>query len=103
MINKSILLAAGLLACGVAQAQTKTKPAAKPAARAAQLSGNPIFPGWYADPDAAIFGSQYWVYPTYSAKYEDQVFLDAFSSPDLVHWTQHPHVLDTAAVKWAHR
>ncbi len=41
-------------------------------------SGNPIFPGWYADPEAAIFGSQYWIYPTYSAPYEQQVFLDAF-------------------------
>ncbi len=49
-----------------------------------QISGNPVFPGWYADPDAAIFGSTYWVYPTYSAKYKEQVFLDAFSSQDLV-------------------
>jgi len=26
-----------------------------------------------------------------------------FSSPDLVHWTKHPRILDTASVKWAHR
>ncbi len=64
-------------------------------------SGNPIFPGWYADPEAAVFGKQYWVYPTFSAPYEQQVFMDAFSSPDLVHWTKHPHVLDSANVKWA--
>lgn len=69
----------------------------------AQTSGNPIFPGWYADPEAAIFGKQYWVYPTYSAPFNEQVYLDAFSSPDLVHWTKHPRILDTAAVKWAHR
>jgi hypothetical protein len=43
-------------------------------------SGNPIFQGWYADPDAAIFNNKYWVYPTYSARYKEQVFLDAFSS-----------------------
>jgi beta-xylosidase len=66
-------------------------------------SGNPIFPGWYADPDAAIFGDTYWVYPTYSAKYKEQVFLDAFSSKDLVHWTKHHDILDTASVKWAHK
>ncbi len=66
-------------------------------------SGNPIFPGWYADPDAAIFNNKYWVYPTYSAKYKEQVFLDAFSSDDLVKWKKHPHVLDTAAVKWANK
>ncbi|MEO6759403.1 MAG: glycoside hydrolase family 43 protein [Saprospiraceae bacterium] len=62
---------------------------------------NPIFPGWYADPEAAIFGKTYWVYPTYSAKYEEQVFLDAFASPDLKTWTKHPHIIDTLAVKWA--
>jgi beta-xylosidase len=66
-------------------------------------SGNPVFPGWYADPEGVIFENEYWIYPTYSAKYEKQVFLDAFSSPDLVNWTKHPHVLDTANVKWAKR
>jgi beta-xylosidase len=66
-------------------------------------SGNPIFPGWYADPEAAIFDSTYWVYPTTSEKYDKQVFFDAFSSPDLVRWTKHPHILDTSAIRWAHR
>lgn len=65
--------------------------------------GNPVFPGWYADPEGTIFGKQYWIYPTYSAPYNQQVFLDAFSSPDLVNWTKHPRILDTAAVKWAKR
>lgn len=68
-----------------------------------KTSGNPVFPGWYADPEAAVFGNQYWIYPTYSAKYEDQVFFDAFSSADLVHWTKHNKILDTANVKWAKR
>jgi len=95
MVKKLLLTLAGALACHVAAAQQPAKAASKP--------GNPIFPGWYADPEAAIFGSQYWIYPTYSAPYEQQVFLDAFSSPDLVHWTKHPRVLDTASVKWAHR
>jgi beta-xylosidase len=66
-----------------------------------QTSGNPIIKGWYADPEAAIFGKQYWVYPTYSAPYEQQVFMDAFSSNDLVSWQKHPHIIDTSAVKWA--
>ena len=66
-------------------------------------SGNPIFPGWYADPEAAVFDSNYWVYPTFSDKYNKQVFFDAFSSPDLVQWTKHPHILDTNAVRWAKR
>ncbi len=66
-------------------------------------SGNPIFPGWYADPEAAVFDSNYWVYPTFSDKYDKQVFFDAFSSPDLVQWTKHPRILDTNAVRWAKR
>lgn len=66
-------------------------------------SGNPIFPGWYADPEGAVFGDRYWVYPTYSARYEEQVFFDAFSSPDLVNWTKHSRILDTNRVTWARR
>lgn len=72
-------------------------------ARTAATSGNPIFPGWYADPEIAVIGNRYWIYPTYSDKFDRQVFLDAFSSPDLVHWTKHPRILDTTAVKWAKR
>jgi beta-xylosidase len=66
-------------------------------------SGNPINPGHYADPEGIVFGKTYWIYPTYSDVYEKQVFFDAFSSPDLVHWTKHERILDTANVKWAKR
>ena len=65
--------------------------------------GNPVFPGWYADPEGIIFNKTYWIYPTYSAPYEKQVFFDAFSSPDLVNWTKHSRILDTSSVKWAKR
>jgi len=64
---------------------------------------NPIIPGWYADPEARIFENQYWIYPTYSAPYNDQLFLDAFSSPDLVTWTKHERVLDAKNIAWAKR
>lgn len=66
-------------------------------------SGNPVIKGWYADPEAAIFQKQYWIYPTYSDVYNKQVFFDAFSSSDLVNWTKHEHILDSAAIKWAKR
>ncbi|SDD46615.1 glycoside hydrolase family 43 protein [Niabella drilacis] len=68
-----------------------------------KFSGNPLFPGWYADPEAVIFNKTYWIYPTYSAPYHKQVFMDAFSSRDLVHWKKHEKILDTASVKWAKR
>ncbi len=66
-------------------------------------AGNPVFDGWYADPEATIFDSTYWIYPTYSADFDKQVFMDAFSSPDLVNWTKHERIIDTASVKWAKR
>jgi beta-xylosidase len=65
------------------------------------LSQNPVIQGWYADPEGVIFKKQYWIFPTFSAKYEKQVFLDAFSSKDLVTWKKHSRILDTSKIKWA--
>ena len=89
-------------------------------------SGNPVFPGWYADPEAIIFDHTYWIYPTYSddfgqpdrstsfseqqlhlqkntinKQYLKQTFLNAFSSTDLITWKKYAHVLDIKDVKWA--
>lgn len=89
-------------------------------------SGNPVLPGWYADPEGIIFKDEYWIYPTYSDDYQQadrstefskqqleaqkntinkqyliQTFINAFSSKDLVNWTKHPHVLDVKNVQWA--
>lgn len=108
-----------LLIINVGSTYSQTKNPAK-------KSGNPIFPGWYADPEARIFGKTYWVYPTYSddylapdrsekisdeqlsiqkntinPQYIKQTFLNSFSSTDLIHWKKHPHVLDIQNIKWA--
>jgi hypothetical protein len=87
-------------------------------------SGNPVFEGWYADPEAIVYDREYWIYPTWSddyptavaldetrltlrqkrainKQYLKQTFMDAFSSTDLVHWTKHPRVLDIKNIKWA--
>jgi beta-xylosidase len=66
-----------------------------------ERAGNPVFDGWYADPEGTVFGDQYWIFPTFSAPYAKQVHMDAFSSPDLVNWTKHEQIIDTAAVAWA--
>lgn len=85
-------------------------------------SGNPIFPGWYADPEGTVFDDEYWIYPTLSLLYEEdkeiyrkdverqtdainpdynlQTHFDAFSSKDLVTWTKHPRVLSIEDVPW---
>ncbi len=68
-----------------------------------KMSGNPVFKGWYADPEGVVLDNQYWIFPTYSAPYEEQVFMDAFSSTNLVNWQKHSHIIDTSAVKWANR
>ncbi len=68
-----------------------------------KTSGNPLFAGWYADPEGAIFNNTFWIYPTYSAPFNQQVFMDAFSSTDLINWLKHEKIIDTVAVKWARR
>lgn len=92
--NILTLLAAPILLSGPAWAQQPATPT---------QPGNPVIAGWYADPEAAVFDSSIWIYPTYSAPYEQQVFLDAFSSTDLVNWQKHARIIDTAAVKWARK
>lgn len=85
---------AALCAVGVGFAQD---------ADAKKTSGNPVFPGWYADPEVAMFDGKYWIFPTYSAAFDDQTFFDCFSSTDLVNWTKHERVLTNENVKWARR
>lgn len=83
----------GLAACG--------QP--KQSAGEVVKSGNPVFEGWYADPEGIIYDDTYWIYPTWSDVYEKQTFFDCFSSKDLVTWTKHSAILDTTEVKWAKR
>lgn len=91
------------LMAGVAFAQEDAPVTARPDRLARATSGNPIVEGWYADPEGAVFGDRYWVFPTYSAPYDEQLHFDAFSSPDLVRWTKHERVLTSEAVSWARR
>ncbi|MBE6269253.1 MAG: arabinan endo-1,5-alpha-L-arabinosidase [Bacteroidales bacterium] len=67
----------------------------------AVTSGNPLFEGWYADPEGIIYDDTYWIYPTWSKPFHEQVFFDCFSSKDLVTWEKHPRIIDTTEVKWA--
>lgn len=84
-----------------AQSQTAAGVQGPVTKKKSKRAGNPVFPGWYADPEGTIINKQFWIYPTFSAPYKDQVFMDAFSSKDLVNWKKHNRVLDTANVKWA--
>ena len=63
-------------------------------------SGNPIAEGDYADPEGVVFGKTYWIYPTWSDRYENQLHFDCFSSKDLVKWTKHERIIDKSAISW---
>lgn len=64
-------------------------------------SRNPILPGWYADPEIHFFAGKYWLYPTWSAPYEEQTFYEAWSSEDLTDWKNEGRILDFADVPWS--
>jgi beta-xylosidase len=66
-----------------------------------KMSGNPVFPGWYADPELHLFEGRYYIYPTYSDAYEKQTFFEAFSSSDLTDWKSEGRILDFADVPWS--
>ena len=74
--------------------------AASLSASAQKTSGNPVFEGRYADPEGVVFGDTYWIYPTYSAPYGEQLHFDCFSSKDLVKWTKHERIIDNSRIKW---
>jgi beta-xylosidase len=66
-----------------------------------QSSGNPIFPGHYADPELHHFNNRFFIYPTTSDKYENQTSFRAFSSPDLTNWRDEGVILDFAQIPWS--
>lgn len=72
----------------------------KSAGKTAETSGNPLWEGWYADPEGVVVDGECWIYPTTSARYRQQRWFDAFSSRDLVHWTKHERVLNSEDIAW---
>lgn len=52
-------------------------------------AGNPLFDGWYADPEIRVYDDVFWLYATTSIAFKDQKSFDAFSSTDLIHWYVH--------------
>jgi beta-xylosidase len=64
-------------------------------------TGNPLFPGWYADPEIHCFAGRYYIYPTTSRPYAEQTFFECFSSDDLTTWTNEGVVLRLQDVRWS--
>ncbi|RYE21413.1 MAG: 1,4-beta-xylanase, partial [Sphingobacteriales bacterium] len=64
------------------------------------MSGNPILPLFTADPDIIYANGKYYIYPTATGPNASQ--FHAYSSTDLLNWTDDGIVLDLANVSWAH-
>lgn len=64
-------------------------------------TGNPLFPGWYADPEIHVFQGRYYIYPTTSADFDLQTYFEVFSSEDLTDWKNEGRILDFSDVPWS--
>jgi beta-xylosidase len=71
-------------------------------ARAA-TTNNPVLPGYNADPQIAVFNHTFYIYPTTDgiASWGATSF-QAWSSTDMIHWTNHGVILNLANVSWCH-
>lgn len=49
-------------------------------------AGNPIFDGWFADPEIRVYDDVFWIFATTSVAFDNQKHFDAWSSTDLAHW-----------------
>ncbi|GGH61690.1 GH43 family beta-xylosidase [Filimonas zeae] len=65
-----------------------------------KMSGNPILPLYTADPDIIYANGKYYIYPTANGTGTSQ--FHAYSSTDLLNWTDEGIILDLANVSWAH-
>jgi len=61
--------------------------------------GNPVIPGYFADPEIRIFRDRYWIFPTTDDNPKEASF-QAFSSPDLRRWRAEGRVLTFAEMPW---
>jgi len=64
-------------------------------------SGNPLFPGWYADPELHCFNGRYYLYPTGSADASQQEGFGCWSSDDLSNWRNEGPILKLSDVRWS--
>jgi hypothetical protein len=70
---------------------------------APKTTQNPVIPGLFADPHLTVFNGRYYLYPTTDGYASwSGTYYKAFSSTDLVNWTDHGTILDNGPdVSWA--
>lgn len=67
------------------------------------MTGNPLFPGWYADPEIHCFAGRYYIYPTSSHPAPSQASFECWSSSDLTNWKNEGTILDFQDIPWSTR
>ncbi len=69
----------------------------------AATNNNPVLPGYNADPQIAVFNHTFYIYPSTDgiANWGATSF-QAWSSTDMIHWTNRGVILNLANVSWCH-
>ncbi|KAI7775280.1 hypothetical protein LA080_007080 [Diaporthe eres] len=85
---KLFILVSFLSAAAAAAADTLTALGHSPGLNLTTAeAGNPLFDGWFADPEIRVYDDVFWIFATTSVAFEKQKHFDAWSSTDLVLWT----------------
>lgn len=64
--------------------------------------GNPVLDGFYADPNIAYFNDTFYIYPTTDGGSGwNSTYFKAFSSKDLVHWTDEGIIFYLSDASWS--
>lgn len=84
---KLFILVSFLSAAAAAAADTLTALGHSPGLNLTTAeAGNPLFDGWFADPEIRVYDDVFWIFATTSVAFEKQKHFDAWSSTDLVQW-----------------
>lgn len=79
-----------VLGAAAATSAAADKPTAPSLNLTTAEAGNPLFDGWFADPEIRLYDDIFWIFATTSVAFKNQKHFDAWSSTDLVHWYVSP-------------
>lgn len=77
-------------AAAAAAADTTTAPGRSPDLNFTTAeAGNPLFDGWFADPEIRVYDGVFWIFATTSVAFKEQKHFNAWASIDLTRWCVH--------------